>query len=180
MQESLLESQVKPFFKKPNRDVDKLPGKQYPNPQPGIMGPIPEAVDPAKSRWDEKLQALRTQRPAQGLCMTCGEKWNRNHTCPKKVALHVLEELMAAVQPDSFSEQSSDKSSDDEGDEIFSLSYHANEGVQGKKTIKLSGLVNHQELLILIDSGSSCPFISDKAVKAYSVLWFLLLFQLLQ
>jgi len=50
--------------------------------------------------------------------------------------------------------QSSDKSSDDEGDEIFSLSHHANEGVQGKKTIKLSGLVNHQEILILIDSGS--------------------------
>ena len=68
------------------------------------MGPIPQAVDPAKSRWDEKLQALRTQRREQGLCMTYGEKWNRNHKCPEKVGLHVLEELMAAVQPDSLSE----------------------------------------------------------------------------
>ena len=37
-------------------------------------------------------------------------------------------------------------------------------GVQGKKTIKLTGLVNNQQILILLDSGSSCTFISEKAV----------------
>ena len=44
------------------------------------------------------------------------------------------------------------------------LSNFAAAGVQGKKTIKLTGLVNNQQILILLDSGSSCTFISEKSV----------------
>jgi len=35
-------------------------------------------------------------------------------------------------------------------------------GVQGRKTIKLTGLVNKQEILILVGSGSSCTFINEQ------------------
>jgi len=52
----------------------------------GILGATPtETVvtspPPAgnKLKWDDKLQALRAQRRAQGLCMKCGGKWSRNH-----------------------------------------------------------------------------------------------------
>jgi hypothetical protein len=90
----------------------------------------------------------------------------RNHKCPEKVALHVLEEVMAAVQPDTIVEEVSDTTSEDssDGEQVFALSNFAAAGVQGKKTIKLIGLVNNQQILILIDSGSSCTFISEKAV----------------
>lgn len=85
--------------------------------------------------------------------------------CPEKIALHVLEEFLEAVQADQPVDISSDESSEEE-EEVFSLSQCAAAGVQGRKNIKLSGLVNKQEILILIDSGSFCTFLSDKAVKA--------------
>lgn len=39
------------------------------------------------------------------------------------------------------------------------------EGLQGKKTIRIQGLINKQEVLILIDSGSSSTFISNAAAQ---------------
>lgn len=64
-------------------------------------------------------------------------------------------------------EDSSDSSDEDSADEqVFKLSSQATEGVLGKKTIKLQGRVGNQEILILIDSGSSCTFISDKVVAS--------------
>ena len=59
----------------------------------------------------------------------------------------------------SKSEPTSDESSDNE---VFSLSQATTVGVQGRKTIKITGLVNSQEILILIDSGSSSSFLSQK------------------
>ena len=61
------------------------------------MGPIPLVAGEARPKWDDKLAALRTQQRAQGLCMKCGEKWGKNHKCPEKVAMHVLEEFLEAV-----------------------------------------------------------------------------------
>jgi hypothetical protein len=31
------------------------------------------------------------------LCFKCGEKWNPNHTCPAHVSLHVLGEILDAM-----------------------------------------------------------------------------------
>ena len=42
------------------------------------------------------------------------------------------------------------------------MSQAATVGVQGRKTIKITGLVNSQEILILIDSSSSSSFRSEK------------------
>jgi hypothetical protein len=100
--------------------------------------------------------------------MKCGEKWNKQHRCPDKVALHVLEEVLDALQHASSGDDSKEGSSDEEEDQVFQLSSCAAEGVQGKKTIKLSGLVNNQEILILIDSGSSCTFINEKTAAKLS------------
>ena len=60
------------------------------------------------------------------------------------------------------SEPTSDESSDDK---VFSLSQAATVGVQGKKTIKITGLVNSQEILILINSCSSSSFLSEKTAN---------------
>ncbi|CAD6230707.1 unnamed protein product [Miscanthus lutarioriparius] len=164
MQANILDNQTKPFFNRASRNYNKYQGKQTVNTQPGILGPH-NNEDP-KPKGDDKLAALRSQRRAQGLCMKCGEKWSRQHKCPDKVSLHVLEEVLDAMHTESDSDDSQETSSDEDGDEVFQLSNWAAEGVQGKKTLKLTGLVGNQEILILIDSGSSCTFISDKAVKA--------------
>lgn len=97
--------------------------------------------------------------------MKCDEKWGKQHKCPDKISMHVLEEFLDIIQPEQQGSYSTDESSEAEDEDVFVLSQCANEGVQGKKTIKISGIVNQQEILILIDSGSSCTFLSDKAAK---------------
>lgn len=100
--------------------------------------------------------------------MKCGEKWNRQHKCPDKISLHVLEKVLDVMKPDEIEADSKEDSSSDEDDDeqVFLLSSSVIEGVQGRKTIRLNGLVHNQEILILIDSGSSCTFISSKAVES--------------
>ena len=129
------------------------------------MGPVPAPADNSKTKWDDKLAALRSQRRAQGLCMKCGEKWGKQHKCPDKVSMNVLEEFLDIIQPEQQGSESSDESCEDEDADVFVLSQCAQEGVQGKKTIKLSGIVDKQEILILVDSGSSCTFLSEKAAQ---------------
>ena len=53
--------------------------------------------------------------------MKCGEKWSRNHKCPDKVSLHVLEEFMELISDESPPEQNTLDSSD-EDDAVFALS----------------------------------------------------------
>lgn len=120
------------------------------------------SVTEGKQKWEDKFTSLQAQCRAQGLCMKCGEKWGRGHRCPKQVPLHILEELLDIMSlEDSLEKQSDDSSSDEE---VLSLSVAATEGIQGKKTMRLHGMVNKQQLLILVDSGSSNTFISQQAV----------------
>lgn len=125
------------------------------------MGAAP--TEDTKPKWEDKLATLRAQHNSQGLGMKCGEKWGRNHKCPDKISLHVLEEFMAIIPEDPPTINTSDESSDEE---FFSLSQAAPMGVQGRKTIKLTGLINSQEILILIDSGSSSTFLSEKTAAS--------------
>lgn len=34
-----------------------------------------------KGKLEDKFTVLREQRRAQGLCMKCGDKWNKGHMC---------------------------------------------------------------------------------------------------
>lgn len=95
--------------------------------------------------------------------MKCGDKWNRAHRCPKQVPLHVFEELLEVMDVENQGNQDHEEESSDE--EVLSLSLAAAKGIQGKRTLRLQGIINHQELLILVDSGSSSTFISQGAVE---------------
>lgn len=164
MQAHILEGQSKPQFNRLSKPFNKFQGKSGGNNQPGVLG-NPRAED-SKPKWDDKLQTLRSHRRAQGLCMTCGEKWSMQHKCPEKVSLHVLEEVINVMKPaDSDADSKDDSSSkDEEVEQVFSLSSAAIEGIQGRKTIRMHGMVNNHDILILLDSGSSCTFISTKTV----------------
>ena len=166
----MLESQPKYFGKHHYREYNKYLGKPPQAAAPGILGAPP--VEEAKPKWEDKWTTLRAQRRAQGLCMKCGEKWGRNHKCPEKVSLHILEEVMDLLPEASKFEPTSDESSDDE---VFSLSQAATVGVQGRKTIKITGLVNSQEILILIDS----VVLALSSVRRLLTLYSVLLHQLL-
>jgi len=44
------------------------------------------------------LATLKLYRRRNGLCFICGAKWGPNHTCPDQIPLHLLEELLTALQ----------------------------------------------------------------------------------
>lgn len=129
MQVLVLEAQPKPFFRKSARDFNRAQGKMTIQHQPGILG-NPNNED-AKPKWDDKLADLRSQRRAQRLYIKCGEKWNKQHKCPDKISLHVLEEILEAMCSGSASSSSDDSKDDstDEESEVFQLSSSATEGV---------------------------------------------------
>jgi len=49
---------------------------------------------------EDKLAALREKRRKNGLCFKCGAKWSHAHKCPAQVPLHVLEEILDALEPE--------------------------------------------------------------------------------
>ena len=118
LQADVLEAQGKSYSRWSNRDFNKYPMKHAPNPQPGVLGT--PTIEDNKAKWEEKLATLRAQRRAHGLCMKSGEKWGRNHKCPEKISLQVLEEFMEILPKDPPSDHSSAVSSDDE--QVFALS----------------------------------------------------------
>jgi hypothetical protein len=54
-----------------------------------------------KSDQEDKLATLRNYRHQNGLCFKYGGKWDKTHKCPTQIPLHVLEELLDALEDDS-------------------------------------------------------------------------------
>lgn len=112
-------------------------------------------TESARAR-EEKLAALKSYRRSKGLCFTCGERWSRDHKCGSAVQLHVVQELLDALQdetPDGDPETPSDSNSD-----LIAISQQALWGTESSKSIRLRGLVQGSELLMLVDSGSTHSF----------------------
>ena len=80
-----------------------------------------------------------------------------------------MEELLSALQiPDLGDPVPSiaESESGDEPDEVvMKLSIHAVTGTSCKESVKLQGMIGKTHLLILVDSGSSNSFVSEKLVQ---------------
>jgi hypothetical protein len=168
MQADLLEASQRRFLTRPSKGFskyhDKLSTSNAPAAAQSILGTTPaEAKSNAKAKVEDKTTVSMTLRRKMGLCMKCGERWSKGHKCPATVPLHVLEELFQTFQVDTASTCSGD-GLDREEDELLTLSQCAAVGIQGRKTVRLHGRIHKQEILILVDSGSSATFISNKAV----------------
>uniref|UniRef100_A0ACD5ZUU6 Uncharacterized protein n=1 Tax=Avena sativa TaxID=4498 RepID=A0ACD5ZUU6_AVESA len=144
-----------------------------PPPPPKCVGLIGaddrRAADAARGTRDlDKVSALRAYRRARGLCFTCGQRWGQDHKCPTTVPLHVMEELLQMLnQDDSTSETDGSALQGDE--QLAALSDQAFKGTMAPKTLQLRGWLGDQEVLLLIDSGSSSSFINKKLINSNSV-----------
>lgn len=58
------------------------------------------------------MATLKQYRRRNGLCFKCGAKWGPNHTCLDQILLHVLEEILTALQIQD-SDDTDDIQSDD-------------------------------------------------------------------
>lgn len=121
-------------------------------------------TDSARSSTSaQKLAALKAYRRAMGLCFKCGEKWNPQHQCAPTFQLHVVEELLELFEspdsPESFTTTVNDEAEVDQ--ELLALSQQALSGIESNSCFRLQGVIQDQEVLILIDSGSSGKFVSS-------------------
>lgn len=127
-------------------------------------------IDAARNSAEDKLIALRNYRKAKGLCYKCGERWGKEHTCPSSVQMHVVEELLALFSEEEITGNSSAAANSEETETVCSLSIHALKGTSTETTgvIQLHAFIADQEVLILVDSGSSTSFINKHLAEKLS------------
>jgi hypothetical protein len=118
-----------------------------------------------KPPWSDQMKTLKAQSRARGECFKCGEKYQPGHKCAKTVSLNVVEELLELLQLQSSSEDERDTDTS-EDETLMKISYCASVGTTAKKTIKLHATINGKHVLVLVDSGSSGSFISQKTVDS--------------
>jgi hypothetical protein len=114
-----------------------------------------------KPETEDKFKSLLAFGKKNGLCYKCGEKWGHNHKCPPQVSLHVVEEMLDALEHDSEPDII-DSDEEVENDIVMSVGDSTAPLPLKRRTMKLHGKVGHLDVLILVDSGSVATFISDK------------------
>ncbi len=132
----------------------------------GILGAHPEENKKGeeKPKWEDRYESLKAARRASGECFKYGEKWRPGHKCPKSVQLHVLDELLEVLMLQDGTADIQKEEEEDSEEELVPSECTA-AGTMGKKTIRLQGMIQHQEVLILVDSGSSSNFIAESLVS---------------
>nr|KYP66539.1 Retrovirus-related Pol polyprotein from transposon 297 family [Cajanus cajan] len=115
-----------------------------------------------------------SDRIAKGLCRFCGDKWDKNHKMKCKVwgklnaIFSAQEEIAEDIMQDKDCEEEQaivDRSIAMIQDEEVHISLNALQGIAGGNTLQLKGLIKHQKVPFLMDTGSTHNFISDKWVK---------------
>ncbi|KAF5757863.1 putative nucleotidyltransferase, Ribonuclease H [Helianthus annuus] len=104
--------------------------------------------------------AEKQSRFLRGECYRCGDKYGPGHRC-KTGSLKILEaddELVDQPKPETENTNNTDE-------EVAEISLHAILGKSHPTTMKIHGMLNSTEVLILVDGGSTHNFISDVLVN---------------
>jgi hypothetical protein len=143
-----------------------LPPPPPPKLEPSPRSPAMETVhgSPVEDKWS----ALRAFQHARGLCVKCAEKWSRGHKCPDNAQFHAIQEMWDVFQLHDEEEDIRSQASQPAGqDQLFmALSETTSVGVEGPKSMTFHGILQGKEVLILVDSGSSHTFVSQKFVAS--------------
>lgn len=101
-----------------------------------------------------------------GLCFKCGEKWSTTHTCPEQVPLHLIKELLDALEIQS-SEDSDELQSEIQSTKngVMAVQLPDKEAKGRRQTLKQLAHIGKLQVLILVDSGSIGTFVSDRLVN---------------
>ena len=112
------------------------------------------------------------QKREQGLCFRCDEKWSANHRCQRRglsVLLTEEEEEEDAMEYGEFAvaEVSSDKIHTTLPNQCSTLKVSLSSvmGITRPKSMRLSGVMNEQAVVVMIDPGATPNFISKIAAQ---------------
>lgn len=132
-----------------------------------------QGLKQTSAQSDDKLKSLKAFRRENGLCFVCGEKWTgKNHQCPSHIPIHVLQELIDAVQADMDPDYDSaeDDTEESAGQIIMAVQQKTLDiGKRRNRTLRFRGFIGKKEVLILLDSGSAGTFISKSLADQLAV-----------
>jgi hypothetical protein len=95
------------------------------------------------------------------LCQHCAEKWVKGHKCAQKVQLHALQEVLDLFQSTAEPEDIENPTGTDT--QVFlTVPIAAVSRLSTPKTLCLQGLIQQQQIRILVDFGSSHTFINSQ------------------
>jgi hypothetical protein len=111
---------------------------------------------------DSKMAALKAYRKAKGLCFKCGERWGQLHRCSNTVPLQVVEEMWAlAGSAEEHMVEMEESALEANQESVEAISVAAATGSEGNKTIRLWASIHCQQVLVLVDSGSTASFMDS-------------------
>ena len=123
-----------------------------PNRNPAMDNSINQrtAIAPKRLGWEEMQK-----RRAQGLCFSCNERFTPGHKCqgPRLLLIEGHDDVHDA-----------EEEVDDKEDEL-GVSIHALTGWASPRTMRVAATIKSHQLMVLIDSGSTHNFLSDKVAR---------------
>ena len=112
----------------------------------------------------------RDERRKKGLCMWCGLKFGPGHTCFRSQLYQLLVEESKDKEGESEEivdcmAHTEDQYQEDNAEGVHSISLHAVWGTKGCQTMRIMGKVKKQNLVFLLDSGSTHNFMDQTVAK---------------
>lgn len=103
------------------------------------------------------------ERKKRDLCWFCDEKYHTGHKCSKP-KIYLLEGMVGEGEDDDEAENEEGtlaviETNEEEVGELLKISLHTIAGSLAPKTMRLFAEINHQKVLILIDTESTHSFI---------------------
>lgn len=131
--------------------------KPYHNPKPTHSQASNNLNSTAKGPEGARV---KSQLREQNKCFKCFESWQPGHRC-KGSTLNVIEEGEFHDAPEELSSEGQEQEGVDRGEQA-EVSLYAMMGGEGLNTIKLLGSIHKQQIMILVDSGSTHSFLDPK------------------
>ncbi|RVW92516.1 Retrovirus-related Pol polyprotein from transposon 297 [Vitis vinifera] len=98
------------------------------------------------------------KRRAQGLCFNCNERFTPGHKCqgPRLLLIEGHDEVQDKEEEAEISDNREDE---------LEVSIHALTGWASPRTMRVAATIKSQPIMVLIDSGSTHNFLSDKVAR---------------
>ncbi|KAL6332966.1 hypothetical protein AAG906_019980 [Vitis piasezkii] len=111
------------------------------------------SIVPKRLGWEEMQK-----RRAQGLCFNCNERFTPGHKCqgPRLLLIEGHDEVQDKEEEAEISDNREDE---------LEVSIHALTGWASPRTMRVAATIKSQPIMVLIDSGSTHNFLSDKVAR---------------
>lgn len=146
------------------RDHRQTSSRPHPSPSP-LYNP-PNTSQKQKPTYVQRTPDEIALRREKGLCYNCDEKWSSSHRCKGRVLLFIADNSdEPTLDTPSLDMEPPTPLTLDPDTNPPHISLHALSGLHSSETFRLNGIINHTNLTILIDSGSTHNFLQPRIAQ---------------